>query len=100
MRLVRRISRPEFVTAISAEDDFHMLRRQAREDERRQDRRVRHRLVETRLRILETVEQRLLREALFDVLGIDVTRDSPRESALVELRIVEPDAEGLQTMRR
>src|SRR5438552_15046203 len=46
MRLVRRISRPEFVTAISAEHDLHMPRSESREDERRQDRGVRHRLVE------------------------------------------------------
>src|SRR5689334_6230700 len=81
MRAIGWISAPQFIPAVAAEHDFHMLRRDARQQIRRQDRWIGHRLVEAIQRAIESIDQIALAEGLLDMPAADVPRDETRESA-------------------
>src|SRR5207248_428500 len=88
----------QLVAAVSRERYLHVLAGEAREQERRQEARVRERLVQRGHRRRKQVEAILSGEALAQVLGAEAPRGEERERRLVETLLDESDGEGAQRL--
>ena len=96
MRLVRRVTGEQLVAAVARERDRHRAAGEAREQERRDQRRVAERLVEEVGQPLDEVEGAIGLQDLLVVVGAECLRHAARVGGFVERRILEADREGLE----
>ncbi len=95
----RRVSAPQLVGAVAAEDNLDVAGREAREGIGREDRRIGDRLVKAVQSFVECAQQEWGRDVLLNMLAPQVGRHQPGVTALIELGIVEADRECLEWLR-
>src|SRR5258705_2801852 len=96
MRLVRRVAGEQLVAAVARERDGHRLAREAREQKRRDQRRIAERLVEEIPKSLDEVACSTGVQHFLVVLRAERLRHTAGVDRFVKGRILEADREGLE----
>src|SRR5207248_11247125 len=92
------IAREQLVAPVTRQGHLHVLAGEARQQERRQEARIRERFVERGYRGREQIQAVLPGKALALVLGAEAPRGEERERRLVETLLDESDGEGAQRL--